>query len=280
MYNSLPVHHSQRFLESMLFYTLFSGFNKAPCTCAPYNCMGILQTGRPLFFLREYFFPSGCVLCGLSLTGVNEAWYGLCEQCREKINPEPGERCLLCGRPMISEHDRCLSCRNGPERSYDNVKVFFPYYGKYRRLLSAYKFSKNLALGNFFVQKISDFLAENSEEYENAVIVPVPPRPGKIKEKGWDQVEFLARLLEKGNASHSIKIYRCLKRLRSGVQKKLDREDRMKNLKGRIVLIKTAPKIALLIDDVMTTGATMDVCAAALKKGGTEKVYGLCLFYD
>ena len=73
---------------------------------------------------------------------------------------------------------------------------------------------------------------------------------------------------------------RCLKRLPSRSQKELNREERGKNLKGRIFCVKTPPKTALLFDDVFTTGATLNACAAALLSGGAEKVYGLCLFYD
>jgi ComF family protein len=239
--------------------------------------MNISGFRRALAFLKEYFFPSGCALCGTGLSDATETWYGLCGPCRGKIAPVTGTCCDLCGKPLISEHGRCLSCRNGENRSFDNVTVLFPYTGTYRTLLTAYKFAKNLSLGNFFTEKI--FEAAGSYLLEKAVIVPVPPRPGKIKAAGWDQVDYLAKLLERGGEG-SIEIRRCLKRLKSKVQKHLTREQRMKNLQGRIVLKGYAPKIALLIDDVMTTGTTLDVCAAALKQGGAEKVYCLCLFYN
>ena len=236
---------------------------------------------RLLFFLREYFFPCGCALCGVQLAGINEAWYGLCEECRKGLETEKQERCNVCGKPLVSEQVCCLACRNSEERHCDKMKVFFPYTGKYRRLLTEYKFGKNIALGNFFTEKILKSLAEDNRLTQTA-IVPVPPRPGKIKEKGWDQVEFLVKLLERGGKSvpGGIKIHRCLKRLRSGAQKKLERNERMENLKNRIVLKGTAPKYALLIDDIITTGATMDICASVLKSNGVEKVFGLCLFYD
>jgi predicted amidophosphoribosyltransferase len=75
-------------------------------------------------------------------------------------------------------------------------------------------------------------------------------------------------------------VFRCLKRLPSTSQKKLNREDRQKNLKGRILLARRPPPNVIVFDDVITTGSTLDACAAALKTGGAVKVYGLCLFYD
>ncbi len=111
-----------------------------------------------------------------------------------------------------------------------------------------------------------------------AGFVPVPPRPGKIKETGWDQVEYLVKQIL--SLSKETKVCRCLKRSKSKVQKKLDRKERLENMKGRIYLKTAPPKIALIIDDVITTGSTLEVCSEVLKEGGTEKVYGLCLFYD
>jgi ComF family protein len=248
------------------------------------RCFGGLKSKalRGLFYLREYFFPFGCPICGTGLINAGEAWYGLCGPCRDGIETEIEEgrlyaHCDRCGKPLVSEHGRCLSCRQREEFVLDKISVLFPYTGKYRKLLSAYKFGKNPAPARYFAEKIRDILG--SGVFPPGVnIVPVPPRPGKIRKTGWDQVEFLARLLERGGGNGLVS--RCLKRLPSRSQKELGRESRRTNLRGRIVPVKQIPENCVLIDDVITTGSTLDACAAVLKEGGAKTVSGLCLFYD
>jgi ComF family protein len=185
------------------------------------------------------------------------------------------EACEYCGKPLISERGQCLCCRRTEKRAFDRVIVLFPYSGKYRKLLASYKFDKHTALGNFFVEIIRRTLEREGIPFETR-IVPVPPRPGKFRKTGWDQVEYLARLMEKWDV---FPVSRCLTRLRSKSQKELGRENRKANIKGRIVPKKQIPKNAVVIDDVITTGSTLDACSRALKEGGAQTVCGLCLFY-
>jgi ComF family protein len=142
----------------------------------------------------------------------------------------------------------------------------------------AFKFGKRSCIGNFLTEKLLEGLALFPEGLlKTPVLIPVPPRPGKIKQTGFDQIECLAQKLEK---IKSINIERCLKRLPSKSQKELDGKERRTNLLNRIKCFKQPPKESILFDDVITTGSTMDACAAALKEAGAEHVFGVCLFYD
>lgn len=241
------------------------------------------QIERLLSLMREYLFPVGCGICGGMLLDTEETWYGLCGDCRNLFTIEQENRCSLCGKPLISEINRCLQCRTGETHYFDRLAVLFPYTGNYRKLLRAYKFDRRLALGNLLAEKILEGILRLMTPIPAApVLVPVPPRPGKLKHTGWDQIAYIAALLSKAyrrKVSPRLPVYQCLKRLPSKSQKELSKENRKTNLLGRIRCTRKVPKEVIVFDDVITTGFTLDACAAALKEGGAEKVYGVCLFY-
>ncbi|MDR2150835.1 MAG: double zinc ribbon domain-containing protein [Spirochaetaceae bacterium] len=234
-------------------------------------------------FIHECLFPAGCAMCGTMLLDTGEAAYGLCADCAQLFVIPSENRCALCGRLLISEHTYCMECRNKETvHSFDKNICLYPYTGRYQRLLTAYKFREMTAVGNFLTERIIEAGTLFSEPLAKPFLVPVPPRHGKIKQCGWDQIEYLARCLERLRSYRTTTVppvKRCLKRLPSPVQKKLNRQERKTNLEGRIVCTMPVPKQVILFDDVYTTGSTMDSCAAALKKGGAEQVYGICLFH-
>jgi ComF family protein len=258
---------------------IFLSFFKVIPTLAQYTCM-LRET---LFYLREYLFPIGCGGCGKALQSPESACSGLCGDCRDLFISALADekRCCLCGKPLISEMETCLSCREKSVGGAYNDRIvklrsLFPYMGKFKSILGAYKFGKSLGVGNFLARCLASAL-EDFVTVPTAALVPVPPRPGKIKAQGWDQVEYLAGRLRKISP---LPVCRCLKRLPSRSQKELNREERGTNLKGRILCKRPPPETAILFDDVITTGATLNACAEALLDKGTARVYGICLFYD
>jgi ComF family protein len=244
-----------------------------------------MNINEKLFYLREYFFPSACGGCGEALLSNEEAYLGLCASCKATFESfyANEKHCAYCGKVLISERDICLSCRkNGAiengRYSVELIKLrcLFPYSGKYRSVLGSYKFEKSLGAGNF-LSRFFLLAAENFELSGKTAWVPVPPRAGKIKKQGWDQIEYLAKLLEKKGP---LRVCRCLKRLPSRSQKELNRMERGINLKGRIKCVKQPPETAIIFDDVITTGATINECAEVLINAGSKNVYAICLFYD
>lgn len=116
---------------------------------------------------------------------------------------------------------------------------------------------------------------------EGVPLVPVPPRADKLRKEGWDQIDELSVLLSK---RHGVRILRALERTDCLQQKKLGRAERLGVSGAHYDLLPRFkdglgnPEKVVLLDDIVTTGATMEKCAWLLRKAGSEKVYGLALF--
>ena len=129
---------------------------------------------------------------------------------------------------------------------------------------------------------MADFLRKEVPELVDVPLVPVPPRKGKVRRQGWDQVQELCSYL---HANHGFQVMPLLERKTVVQQKKLDRKCRLENLgqaygvdKKRLSRI-TLPKSVILVDDILTTGVTLETCARALKEAGVEQVVACTLFY-
>lgn len=165
------------------------------------------------------------------------------------------------------------SCNTTVIQSLDRMYSLFPYRLWNKELMFTWKTKEVRSLSLFFAGILNSFMRIAGIE----IIVPVPPRKGKIKEKGWDQIDELCNLLE---YVYDYKILRVLERLSSGEQKKLDREGRLEQIgkSYRCISAATLPEAVCLLDDVCTTGSTMETCARCLKNAGIKEVTGITLF--
>jgi ComF family protein len=225
----------------------------------------------------DLLLPRSCALCGASLVGLGQG-APLCPACVAALRPSRAERCLACGKPLISEEGLCMRCR-GASWAFDSALPLFNYSGLPEALVGAYKFGGRLSLAPFIAGLMEEALRER---WPGWALVPVPPRRDKIRKRGWDQVETIVRRLE----SRGFRAERLLERRPSEEQKHLGLEDRFANARSAYGLAKRGPRVGkvparlVLVDDVFTTGATADACARALKNGGAEKVAVLAIAAD
>lgn len=240
---------------------------------------------------RALLLPRFCPLCGRPLSlGVAEGGSPLpgavgllpipgardllCDSCLLLLRPYAGDRCRKCGKELISESGLCMRCRDR-EWSFEEALPLFAYEGAAAELVAAYKFAGRRSLARFLAGLLSRALAGN---WPGWPVVPVPYRRAKIVEKGWDQVEEIVRVLGRGG----FEVRRILERLPSGEQKRLSQEGRLENARKAYRLVPGAavPPELVLVDDVLTTGATAEACARALREGGARRVAVLALAAD
>lgn len=233
--------------------------------------------------LVDFAFPQLCLLCGTSLL-LNRGsgqWGGLplCTACRRLLRPIEGERCRVCGLPLISEIEVCTRCRT-VEYPFTANRAVYEYGGAIRELIAQYKFHGERRLATLF----ADELAKAAQWwFPGLPVVPVPSRPRAVRRRGWDHVGVIAQELSR---RHGVEVLRLLRRDNGRSQKSLDFVHRLTNLRGRIHWTRrhygklSPPVRVVLFDDVFTTGATASECSRILLERGVKEVFVLTLAVD
>ncbi len=215
----------------------------------------------------------------------------LCDNCLKVFMAEnPGSRCKTCGKPLVSEIEYCSVCRTNPIiKSMDGIFLSKSYRLWKKNLLFEWKIQEKRSLSPVFAWLVHEELKKlELKLQEKLCVVPVPPRPGKIRSKGWDQIEELCFFLNRG---WGVRILPLLRRFSKTQQKKLDRTQRLGTISGAygcvseksLLWVKkksggSLPDSVVLLDDVLTTGATLESCSRILKNLGIKKVYGITIF--
>ena len=233
---------------------------------------GLLGVGQ---VLMEILFPGRCLLCGEWLVPDLSARVPLCAGCSDSVKRPEGPACSRCGVGLISEHGICTRCREA-DYLFESNCALFPYTGDARRLLQALKFGGRLRLATFFADHAARALGHIIREMP---IVPVPARPGR---KTPDPV---GKVCQRLSSEHGATVLNLLERTGGAQQKTLDLRQRRDNLMGRIRLAHgvepaSIPQRVIVLDDVFTTGATIDACARVLAGAGCSSVRSLTLVIE
>lgn len=186
-------------------------------------------------------------------------------------------RCALCGRGCAAEAQLCHGCearlarlrpREAAIPGIDRAWAAAAYEGAARELVTALKFGARLGLARPAAAAIAAGAPDGLLVGE---IVPVPPAPWRRRRRGFDAAEALARALAD---EAGLPVRPCLRRSQGRRQVGRPRAQRLAD-PPRIRVAGAAPKRAVLVDDVLTTGATLAACARALRAHGTIRVVAL-----
>ncbi len=221
-------------------------------------------------FILDTIFPKYCVGCGLE--GI---W--LCQKCKSKIIHIKSPTCPYCKR-LTKIGQVCPRCR---KKSNLNGVIIAAYYedGPLKEAIHTFKYD-----GVFDLKKdLGEILVESLKKRNiktNFVVISVPLHKYRLAQRGYNQAELLASLLAK---SFNYKIIKNkLKRNKNKApQITLSKKDRIENVKGIFGWIGDNKEIKnkkiILVDDVFTTGSTLEECARVLRSNGAREVWGLVL---
>ncbi len=238
-----------------------------------------------------------CIVCGREMPDPNRL--GTCEACRKLLPYIHGGVCLKCGKPLAAaegakEWDRevfaegeglfptdpdpvsygsyCIGCRRAA-RYFDRARSAFCYRDKVQTLIHQSKFGQARYKLPYMAGYLADAYLEEPFPVDGVVAVPVSRKI--LRERGYNHAEVLAKSL---CMRLQLPYMEGLTKIKETAQQAMsDYKDRRDNLKGAFHAEKAVfkGKRVLVVDDVLTTGSTLDEVAKTLRKAGAVKVYGL-----
>ncbi len=231
----------------------------------------VRQTLQPLVSL---FFPAHCAGCGCRVGEGDD----FCEECRDEIRVIQPPRCEVCSQPYdgVTAVFQCPNCR-GEAFHFECAVAVVRSRGPVREMVHRLKYGRELWLGRVLAEiALRGFDDPRLSGVGIDALVPVPLHARRLREREFNQSEILAKNL---SPLVGIPVAHLLARRRyTTTQTQLDRRGRRQNLRDAFVVRKNAAvtdRTFLLVDDVLTTGSTLDACAAALLGAGAASVFAL-----
>ncbi len=222
--------------------------------------------------LADFVFPPICYGCDSEIEAGP-----VCEACRLDLFTHELAVCPKCGRPCTRTAETCGQCKE--EFSLSRVRGLGLYAPPFDKLIQAFKYSGKTKVGELLGQALAALVRQDEVLSAANAVCPVPLHPARMRERGFNQSLLLAAAI---SMDSGIPLADCLVRRKntSTQTMKTSPEERRKNLE-RAFRVRPeagiAGKTVLLVDDVMTTGATLDQAARALLKGGAASVLGVVI---
>jgi len=236
--------------------------------------------------LLDLFFPRACVHCRRPIDNESLLRH-LCSRCSAKVTPIQPPRCTTCGYPFYGEVDESLDTRlcphcEGLNPAFSEGRTCVLLRGPARSLVHRLKYNNGL----YVVEDMQCLFSGSpslAQWLSAAVLVPVPLHPRRQRKRGYNQAELLAQALSKlepeaeANSTARPQVKLLLRRVRhTQSQTRYDKQTRLKNLRNAFAL-KPRTEISaearyVIVDDVFTTGATLNSCAKVLRRAGARHI--------
>ncbi len=221
--------------------------------------------------VADFVFPPFCSLCRKSLA---EGERIVCEACWGMMGRVSGPRCPRCGAPSLQGRQDCPNCA-GKVFRFSGAVVLAPFDEGAQALVHLVKYREKTSLGLRMGRALGEVAREDARLAGVDVILPVPLHPSRLRERGYNQSALIAR--GAGGAMGKPVEERVLVRRRpTRTQTELSAEARAENVADAFAVRhpgRVAGRRLLIVDDVLTTGATIDACAGALLAAGASGVF-------
>lgn len=249
----------------------------------------MLKNKIPGLVLR-LLYPPVCPFCGRPVRAPGSEPDGICPQCRSIVPVVSEPFCLKCGKPIDDdESEYCYDCGR-EHHAYEQGRALYPHTDPMKQAVYDLKYAGRRVNGEIFGRELAAHFSGWIRARNITLVVPVPLHRRRLAQRGYNQAAVIAEALvramygrSRGRDAYPVPVLETdvLKRARATRRlKTMDRTGRQHALEGvfEADLTAVAPalrKNVLLIDDIYTTGSTIDAAAKCLKRAGAEKIYFL-----
>lgn len=220
--------------------------------------------------ILDLFFPPRCAVCdGLLSPGET----GICSSCKGKLPLVEEPRCFCCGKTV--ENPEIEYCRDCSRKRHIFLQGFplCRYIPPVSDAMALLKYHGRAEYADFYGRMLVDTFGEKWKSLGIRTLAPVPVHGKRLRERGYNQAELLAKAISEVTGI-PVDTGLIIRSSSTVAQKKLTREERSLNLRNAFQPGKNRPPdTVLVVDDIFTTGATADACAAVLLKNGAKRVY-------
>ena len=220
--------------------------------------------------LIDLFYPPRCAVCDTVLPFGTS---GACQRCLRILPYVEEPRCFRCGQTVEDEEEEyCSDCRRR-RHLYQQAFPVLQYIPPVSDAVVAMKYRGRAEYADFYGRLMGEFFRETWKTLAPEALVPVPVHPHRLRKRGYNQAELLAKAMSKVTGI-PVRADLLMRVEDTKAQKALSREDRSLNLRAAFQAGEgPMPRRLVLVDDIYTTGATADACTEALLRAGAERVY-------
>jgi len=218
------------------------------------------------------FYPTRCVFC--ETVGEQQ----ICPACRKEYPYLTEPRCKMCGKPLRRvEQEYCRDC-NGNERAFECGRNLWLHRGGVSDSLYRFKYQGVKSNGRVYAEELAAVYENTLENWEIEQIIPIPLHRRRLAQRGFNQAEVIAvrlgRMLDLPVNTSSL-----IRQRHTRPQKVLNDRERWRNIRSAF-RVKRSDNLSgniLIVDDIYTTGSTLNEAAKCLKDAGVRKVFFLTI---
>lgn len=222
--------------------------------------------------------PPACPICGKPKTYVDGSFPCICNECKNVISYVDEPVCLLCGKRVADDSVIYCSDCESHKHFYDQATAVYDYSNNIKDSIYRFKYYNKREYAKAYASEIATHKKDIIRFWNPDAIIPVPIHRNKLRIRKFNQAELMA--IELGRLLSIPVLENGLIRSKETIpMKELSNTDRIKNLENAFQVNKKVVKYKklMVVDDIYTTGSTLDACAKALKAIGAESVYCVTL---